>query len=89
MSVNLAYWHTYKHAAELVWIGFLPELWGPLFHNLYPHNKLSGGGKKPRLPMVLAHMQILRLAYDEFKKDLDELLSDPKLTGAMKLLLWI
>lgn len=84
-SVNLAYWHTYKHAALSVWDAFLPEVWGPLYHNLYPSSKLLRAAKGQPLPMVLAHMQIFRLAYAKFKDPLQELLRGDKLAGNMKI----
>lgn len=68
-----------------MWDAFLPEVWGPLYHNLYPSSKLLRAAKGQPLPMVLAHMQIFRLAYAKFKDPLQELLRGDKLAGNMKI----
>lgn len=84
MSPNLAWWHTYKHAAQQCWWGFLDVVWAPLFHCLYPGNSINPKNKGVSLPLVLAHMQFVRLAYPSFREHLQKVLTFSGLTPAMR-----
>ena len=83
VSVNLAYWHTYKYTALKLWKVFLYDFFAPLFHCFYPGHECF---KKPSsFAMVLAQMQYLRLAYPMLSEEVETLLSNEgKLTRTMR-----
>lgn len=70
-SINLAWWHTYKHASLLIWRRFAASIFAPLWHNLYP------AGIFPitpsRLLPITTHLMYMFLAYPMFKPELDAL----------------
>ena len=70
-SVNLAWWHNYKHASLLIWRRFAPTIFGPLWHTLYPNSIFPI--KPSRLTGVTTHLMYLFYAYPKIKAKLDEL----------------
>jgi hypothetical protein len=70
-SVNLAWWHTYKHASLLIWRRFAPTIFAPLWHNLYPAGIFPI--KPSRLVSITTHLMYMFLAYPMFKPELDAL----------------
>ena len=70
-SVNLAWWHTYKHASLLIWRRFAATIFAPLWHNLYPSAIFPI--KPSRLVGVTTHLMYMFLAYPQFKAELDAL----------------
>ena len=70
-SVNLAWWHTYKHASLLIWKRFAKTISAPMWHELYPNSIFPINPS--RLVGVTTHLMYLFLAYPKFKADLDRL----------------
>jgi hypothetical protein len=70
-SVNLAWWHTYKHASLLIWRRFAPTIFAPLWHNLYPGAIFPI--KPSRLVGITTHLMYMFMAYPSFKAELDAL----------------
>ena len=81
VSVNLAYWHTYKHAAMKCWSMFTFDFFAPLYHHFYPGNIFFLTGAS--LPKILAHMHYVRLAYPQLREEVEGLLRGRKLQPAM------
>jgi hypothetical protein len=71
-SVNLAWWHTYKHAANKLWEEFAPTVFAPLWHLLYPGSQFHA--KIGSFPSLIAHLTYLRVAYPGIKVQLHSLL---------------
>ena len=67
-SLNLAWWHNYKHGAFALWKVFAEELFAPMWHHLYPDTGFYKTYKNLR--GVLAHYQLLQLAYPAIKDQL-------------------
>ena len=65
----LGFWHPIKVAAESMWKHFLPTVFGPAFHCLFPHSKIY---KKPKLITLFSFLNLLSLSYQYFKNTLDE-----------------
>jgi len=64
VSVNLAWWHTYKHACHVVWKFFSRDVFAPLFHHLFPGQHFY---EKPKsLSVIVSLFQIVKLAYGNF-----------------------
>ena len=77
-GVNLAWWHSFKYAAKMIWQQFANEVWGPLWHCLYPgHTYYVKTGK---LGSVLVHLLYVQLAYPSVEQALDDLLERDELT---------
>ena len=70
-SINLAWWHTYKHASLLIWRRFASTIFALLWHNLYPAAIFPI--KPSRLVSITTHLMYMFLAYPMFKAELDEL----------------
>ena len=81
VSVNLAYWHTYKHTAIKCWSMFMFDFFAPLYHHFYPGNIFFLTGAS--LPKILAHMHYVRLAYPHLREEVENLLRGKKLTPSM------
>jgi hypothetical protein len=71
-SVNLAWWHTYKHAANKLWETFAPTVFAPLWHLLYPGSQFHI--RIGSFPSLIAHLTYLRVAYPSIKAQLQTLL---------------
>jgi hypothetical protein len=69
--INLGTWHVYKHVCLRVWKVYQNTVLAGLFHHLYPNGRVS---KHPRLTVVTEIFNLIRLAYREFKNDLDDAL---------------
>ena len=82
VSVNLAYWHTYKYAAMKLWKTFLMDFFAPLFHCLYPGHQCFT--KPSSFPLVLSQMQYLRLAYPLLAEEVEALLQSDRLRPSMR-----
>ncbi len=77
-SCNLAWWHTYKHAALKIWQTFGREIFAPLWHHLYPgHVFYMNPGS---LANVLSHLLFLCLSRDQVQADLSKVLQTPDLS---------
>ena len=83
VSINLAWWHSYKHAALQLWRVFSASFWAPLFHFLYPSNIFFP--HPTSLVMVLAHFQFVRLAYPSFKEELLDIIKNDMICATQKL----
>jgi hypothetical protein len=68
-SVNLGWWHTYKHAAMKLWERFAPSVIAPMWHCLYPNSQFHIHPSS--FPSVLYHLLALHLAYPLIKPKLD------------------
>jgi hypothetical protein len=64
VSVNLAWWHTYKHACMVVWKFFSRDVFAPLFHHLFPGQHFYDHPKS--LSVVVSMFQIVKLAYANY-----------------------
>ena len=64
VSVNLAWWHTYRHACHVVWNFFSRDVFAPLFHHLFPGQQFHEHPKT--LSVVVSLFQIVKLAYGSF-----------------------
>jgi hypothetical protein len=71
-SVNLAWWHTYKHAANKLWETFAPTVFAPLWQQLYPGSQFHI--RIGSFPSLIAHLTFLRVAYPSIKVQLHTLL---------------
>ena len=75
--VNLALWHTYKHACMKLWSTFAPYFMAGLFHTFFPSGIFL---KKPSFTLVATQLTILRLAYPDFKDQLKMAINDANCT---------
>lgn len=76
-SVNLAWWHTCKHATKVIWRTFAKDFLAPWWHSLYPggqFHKVPGS-----YPMMQTHLLILHTSYPHFKDQLASLQTNPEL----------
>ena len=64
VSVNLAWWHTYKFALHVVWKFFARDVFAPLFHHLFPGQHFYHAPKS--LSVIVSMFQIVKLAYGNF-----------------------
>jgi hypothetical protein len=83
-SCNLGWWHTYKHAAMVVWRTFAAEWWQPLWHFLYPDCQFHI--KPTSFPSVLTHMLYMRIAYPKFKEAIVAIQQDVQTKPKMHIL---
>ena len=67
-SVNLAWWHNYKHASLLIWRRFANTIFAPLWHVLYPSSIFPV--KPSRLTPVTTVLMYVFYAYPSFKASL-------------------
>ena len=70
VSINMAYWHTFKHAAMQIWRFFGNTLFAPMFHYLFP--SVAFFTTVSSFPMVQAFLQWLKLSYPEVRDLLNE-----------------
>ena len=77
-SVNLAWWHTYKHTAFKVWEKFGGELFAQMHFTLYPGTTYYK--KTHNFPAVIANFQMLMLAYEDFQEDLNRTIAENRLS---------
>jgi hypothetical protein len=73
-STNLAWWHTFKHAALCLWKMFAKTLIAPWWHNLYPGARFFLHPSS--FPSVQTHLIYLNLAYPSFRDRLQEMLEE-------------
>ena len=66
--VNLALWHTYKHACMKLWSMYSQYLMAGLFHCFFPSGIFL---KKPSFTLVATLLTIIRLAYPRFRDQLN------------------
>ena len=52
MSINLAWWHTFKHVCGAIWKAFANLIFAPMWHNLYPDSKFYAKAQSPLDHMV-------------------------------------
>ena len=68
-SVNLAWWHNYKHTVFQLYSVFANDVFAPLWHHLYPGHIFY---KKPSsFGCVLTHMLCLHQSYPRVRVLLD------------------
>ena len=79
-SVNLAWWHTFKHMCNAVWRAFANTLFAPMWHDLYPGSKFYPTAHSPLDQVV--HFCHLMTAYPNFRDTLHQLAAMPGLTPA-------
>jgi hypothetical protein len=81
---NLAWWHTFKHTAMLIWSTFSCELFAPLWHHLYPGHYFY---REPSsLPCVISHMLFLQMSRDAVITDLKVISTDTETGYQSKLM---
>lgn len=80
-SVNLGWWHTYKHAALKVWQVFGHSIMAPLWHNLYPNSQFH---LKAGLPSILHQLVQLHVSYPHVKDRLDATLQQADLQPRLR-----
>ena len=68
MFVSLGTWHTYKHASIMVWKRFGDVLLAGLYHSLYPNSRFK---RKDRLSAITQVLVYIRMAYPDFRDQLD------------------
>ena len=76
--MNLAWWHTYKHTAFKVWEKFGGELFAGMHFTLYPGTTYYK--KTTNFPAVIAHFQVLMLAYGPLQEDLNRTIAENRLS---------
>ena len=67
-SVNLAWWHTYKHVSGAIWKAFANLIFAPLWHDLYPDSKFYVKAQSPLDHVV--HFCHLMASYPSVQQDL-------------------
>ena len=82
VSVHLAWWHSLKHSAYVVWSSFRQDVFGPLFHHLFPGGMFYE--KPTSLPMLLSHFQWIMLSYPAIQAALDSVLGMVELKANIK-----
>jgi hypothetical protein len=79
-SMWLSVWHTYKNMMERIWKTWLGPVFGPVYHDLFPKDKLF---YKPKLRLITTYFHMLMLAYGGqrgFRKELDDAITDDRTT---------
>ncbi len=71
-SVNLAWWHSYKHAVGCIWKAYANTLWAPLWHRLYPGSVFYPKARGPQDTSM--HLVFLAKSYGAWRKNLDDAL---------------
>ena len=84
-GVSLAWWHSYKWATKKILEIFACDIFGPLFHHLFPIRKFTPGSSSLSSNTML--ISLVRLAYPSFKDQLYELIDKPTLTHTQRILL--
>ena len=64
-SINLAWWHTVKHASFKIWKEFSQRLLAPWWHEMYPNGQFHV--KPSSYPNVQAHLLLLHMSYPKLK----------------------
>ena len=78
-SVNLAWWHTFKLAAQRIWKKFALDVFAPLWHFLYPsHNFFL---KPNSFVCIQAHFVWLLMATPKVQPTIAALLGDDSVRG--------
>lgn len=76
-TVTLAWWHTFKHVTNKIWMEMHHTVFGPMMLELYPADKCY---RKPQsLLSAVVHFQYMRYAYPAIREDLHGLLRDEAL----------
>ena len=78
-SINMAWWHTYKHAVNKIWRAYANEVWAPLWHHLYPADNFFL--KPSNLSAMVAHLLYVHMSYDSIRDDLNALLASTTLNA--------
>ena len=79
--VNLALWHTYKHACMHIWHTYSRELLAGLYHQLFPSGIFK---RKESLSCISVILSMVRIGYPLFKPDLDRALARSDLSTDAK-----
>ena len=82
---SLAWWHSYKWATKEIVKVFSSDFIAPWFHHLWPDREFSGA--KISHPANSTYLSYIRLAYPEFRVQLEEALARPALTDRQRTLL--
>ena len=77
-SVNLAWWHSYKHTAFMVWEHFGAEFFAKLHFILYPARTYYK--KTFNFPATIAQFQMIMLAYGPLQENLNKTIEENRLT---------
>ena len=77
-SLNLAWWHTFKHVSMKIWNVFARDVFAHLWHHLYPGHIFFS--KPSSFVCVLAHFTWLFMARDQVQNKLAELLTSDDLS---------
>ena len=83
-SVNLGFWHIYKHCATAIWEEFASSIMAPLWHTLYPDARFYP--KTTTLPAMLSLFVQLKVAYPKVRARLQKTMSTelpPRLEAAV------
>jgi len=78
MSINLSWWHTLKHVIHKTWKAFANDLFGPLWHTLYPSSLFFIKSQSPQDELL--HMLHVVFSYPTFRKDLQALRDNDELS---------
>ena len=84
-GISLAWWHSYKWATKKILQVFACDFFGPLFHHLFPLRNF-----RPQSSSLSSNATLLtyvRLAYPEFKKDLNDALAMRTISVEQRVLL--
>jgi hypothetical protein len=84
-SVNLAWWHNYKHAVAKIWTRFANTIWAPLWHRLYPGSKFPAKAQGPQEASM--HLVYFARAYPMFRGELNDALLDTSISRPGKIML--
>ena len=85
MSVSLAWWHSYKWAVKRIVRVFSSDFIAPLFHHMFPDKQFHV--EKISLPTMATYCTWIRLAYKDFREDLDMAMARDNLTTRQRILL--
>ena len=84
-SVNLAWWHTFKLAAQKIWRKFACDVFAPLWHFLYPSHIFYN--KPNSFVCIQAHFVWLMLALPSVQSSIDDMLTRSDLSPAARIFL--
>ena len=79
-SVNLAWWHSFKHGVGSIWKAYANTIWAPLWQRLYPGTLFYAKARSPQEGSM--HLVYMLKAYPAFRKPLKEALVNPDISKA-------
>jgi hypothetical protein len=85
VSVNLAWWHSFKHGVASIWRSYAKTIWAPLWHRLYPGSTFYAKARSPQEATM--HLLYMARAYKTFRPRLMAALLNPDVSEAGKAML--